>query len=127
MKISAVMLLALFAPSLPGCTRTAVLHQPPPVSFVSRSTDEVEAAILAGARKRKWIPTKVRDGVIDATLYLRTHVAVVRIEYGADSFTVRYLRSEQLNYKRRKDGTEVIHPNYNSWVRNLINDILMEL
>lgn len=83
---------------------------------------DVEAAIYQGASKRKWIPTKIRDGQIEATLYLHSHVAVVDIDYDVDSFQVRYIRSENLNYKNR-DGEEVIHPNYNAWVNNLISDI----
>jgi hypothetical protein len=83
---------------------------------------EVEAAIYQGCNRRKWIPTKVHDGEIEATLYLRSHVAVVDIDYDKDSFQVHYVRSENLNYRQR-DGEELIHPNYNAWVKNLTADI----
>lgn len=69
----------------------------------------------------------IEPGIIDATLHLRTHVAVVRIDYDRDSFSVKYVRSENLNHERRPDGTEVIHPNFNSWVENLIGDIAAAL
>jgi hypothetical protein len=74
---------------------------------------------LKGCSRRGWVPTKVQDGVIDATLHLRSHVAVVRISYARDSYSVAYLRSENLNYERTPGGSEMIHANYNSWVRNL--------
>jgi len=124
MRRSAEFLSVLALAVLPvvGCTRTAALHHPPVVSFAPLPTTDVEAAIYQGATKRKWIPTKIRDGEIEATLYIRSHVAVVDIDYNADSFQVRYIRSENLNYKNR-DGAEVIHPNYNAWVKNLTSDI----
>jgi hypothetical protein len=112
---------------LTGCTRTAILYQPPPVFFQMLTTRYIEGAIFEGCSRHGWIPTKVQDGVIDATLNLRTHVAVVRINYDGESFTVKYVRSENLNYGRRGDGSEVIHPNYNSWVKNLTPDITMAL
>lgn len=105
-----------------GCARRAVLQRPPLVSFAPLPMNDVEAAIYEGCSRRKWIPSKVRDGEIEATLYLREHVAVVDIDYNADSFQVHYVRSENLNYKNR-DGEELIHPNYNAWVKNLISDI----
>ncbi len=92
------------------------------MSFLALPANDVEAAILEGCSRRKWIPTKVRDGKIQATLFLRSHVAVVDIDYDKDSFQIHYVRSENLNYKRR-DGEELIHPNYNGWVRNLTADI----
>jgi hypothetical protein len=70
----------------------------------------------------KWIPTKIREGDIEASLYLRSHVAVVEVDYNKDSFQIHYVRSENLNYEKR-DGEELIHPNYHGWVRNLTADI----
>ena len=116
------LLLVLMATDLAACTRTAALYRPPVASFAPRPTVDVEAAIYDGASRRKWIPTKLRDGEIQATLRLRSHMAVVDIEYDSDSFQVRYVRSENLNYEV-DGGSEVIHPNYNAWVNNLISDI----
>ena len=112
---------------LTGCPRTAILYQQPPVSFQALPAHDVEAAIFEGCSRRGWVPTKVQDGVIDATLHVRTHVAVVQIDYNRDSFVVKYVRSDNLNYQRRSDGSEVIHPNFNSWVKNLTHDISVAL
>ena len=112
---------------LTGCPRTAILYQPPPVSFQPLPARDVEAAIFEGCSRRGWVPTKIQDGVIEATLHLRTHVAVVQIDYSRDSFVVKYVRSDNLNYRRRSDGSEVIHPNFNSWVKNLTHDITVAL
>jgi hypothetical protein len=119
---------AIFAALLlVGCARTAVLYQPPPVSFQALPPRDIEAAIFEGCSRRGWIPTKVQSGVIDATVYLRSHLAVVRITFDSESFTVRYLRSENLGYDRKRDGSEVIHRNYNAWVKNLTRDVTMAL
>jgi hypothetical protein len=40
---------------------------------------------------------------------------------------VAYLRSENLNYERTPGGSELIHANYNSWVKNLTRDIAVAL
>jgi hypothetical protein len=114
--------IALCVISQVGCARRAELQRPPRVSVGPLPTSDVEAAIYEGCSKKKWIPSKISDGRIEATLYLRTHVAVVDIDYDADSFQVHYVRSENLNYKNR-NGEELIHPNYNAWVKNPIADI----
>jgi hypothetical protein len=116
------LLIAICAILEPGCARRAILQPQPRVSFAPLPVNDVEAAIYEGCNRRKWIPSKVRDGDIEATLYLRSHVAVVDIVYDKDSFQVHYVRSENLNYKQR-DGEELIHPNYNAWVKNLTADI----
>jgi hypothetical protein len=110
-----------------GCARRAALYQPQPVSFVRLPVEDVEAGIYAGARRRGWVPTKLHDGLIQATLHLRSHVAVVDIAYEADSFRLRYVRSENLNYEREADGTQQIHQHFNIWQQNLIQDISEEL
>ena len=110
-----------------GCARRAALYQPPPVSFVRLPVEDVEAGIYAGARRRGWVPTKLHDGLIQATLHLRSHVAVVDIDYEADAFRLRYVRSENLNYEQDADGTQRIHQHFNIWQQNLIQDISEEL
>ena len=110
-----------------GCARRDALYQPPPVSFVRLPVENVEAGIYAGARRRGWVPSKLHDGLIQATLHLRSHVAVVDIAYDADSFRLRYVRSENLNYEREADGTQRIHQHFNIWQQNLIQDISEEL
>jgi hypothetical protein len=112
---------------LPACTRTAALYNPPRVSFAPEEKTAVERAIVAGIAKRGWIPTREGPGVMLGTLHLRTHTAVVRIEYTEDSYQLTYLRSDNLNYAREKNGSEVIHRNYNAWVQNLVKDIDAQL
>lgn len=112
---------------LAGCARRAVLYNPPPVAFTPLHPRQVETAIIAGMSRRGWVPTREGPGVIVGTLHLRSHTAIVRIHYSDKDYTLQYVSSENLNFSRASDGTEQIHPNYNSWVKNLIGDIDSEL
>lgn len=109
-----------------GCRSAVPLLQPPPISFAPLPTNEVEAAIYKGCSVRAWMPTKIRDGQIQATLYQRSHVAVVDIAYDADSFQVTYVRSENLQYQDGGGGQR-IHAGYNKWVKSLVTDIEVAL
>ena len=124
-RILAILAVALVLGGIAAC-RTAVLLEPPPVSFAPMPVNAVEAAIYEGCSVRQWMPNKLRDGLIQATLYQRSHVAVVDITYDADSFRITYVRSENLRYKV-VDGVPRIHEGYNSWVKNLVGDIEVAL
>lgn len=80
--------------------------------------DDVERAIIEGARVRGWQPRVVAPGHIEAILYIRSHVAEVDIRYDTEKYSITYKNSSNLDYKNGK-----IHRNYNKWVQNLNNDI----
>ncbi len=134
--------------SLVGCKRQNALYDPPTVYYPNMMVDDagtgkpvpvlspteahpkltlvdMEAAIFEGCAKRHWIPVNMGGGVINATLHLRDHTAIVRISFTADRFTLKYLTSENLNYGIDEKGVAVIHPNYNAWIQNLKNDITL--
>jgi predicted small lipoprotein YifL len=117
----AMVLAMLFA--LAGCARQDPLINPPAVNVPDLSMSDMEAAIFDGCAKRGWSPTKIQEGVVEATLYLREHMATVKIAFLPGRFTIKYVRSEKLNYGKDKNGVEVIHPHYNDWVQFLKNDI----
>jgi hypothetical protein len=58
------------------------------------------------------------------TLRLRTHVAVVGVDYDPSKYSIRYKDSTNLRYDAE---TGVIHKNYNSWIQNLDAAIQREL
>ncbi|MBQ4282395.1 MAG: hypothetical protein IJB96_00515 [Lachnospira sp.] len=82
--------------------------------------EQVEKAILVGAAHRGWTANKVRNGLIQATLNIRSHQVEVEIPYNADSYSILYKHSENLRYDSKK-GT--IHPRYNTWINNLNSSI----
>lgn len=86
---------------------------PRPVSMT-----ELGRAIRAAAADRGWTTKTISSGRIEARISARNHLAVVDISYDRRSFSITYKDSRNLNY----DGAN-IHAKYNSWVRNLANDI----
>ena len=81
---------------------------------VAPTMADVEKAIYRGAADRGWTVRKTGPGELEAELRLRTHVAIVRIDHDARSFSITYKDSQNLEY----DGT-TINRNYNRWLRNL--------
>jgi hypothetical protein len=61
-------------------------------------------------------------GVVNGTIHLRTHTAVIDVEYSTKSYNIVYRSSENLD---ARDGQ--IHKNYNGWIENLDNAIRREL
>lgn len=83
-------------------------------------------AILRGARARGWQPTEDVPGRLVLRIEPRgKHVAVVAVRHDDRSFRVEYVSSVNLLYKERRD-IAYIHRNYNVWVDQLIEAILLE-
>ena len=79
-----------------------------------------ERAIREGAMKRGWVPEVVDAELVRCRLDNRGHLVVVDVPHTADTFSVRYVSSANLDYNAIL-GT--IHPKYNMWVANLVRDI----
>ena len=82
------------------------------------SDAQIVKAMQNGGATSGWIVKQVEPGHVEATIYVRSHMAKVDIMYDAAAYTIRYNDSENLGYK---DGK--IHRNYNKWVQNLNMDI----
>ena len=63
----------------------------------------------------------VSPGVMQGTLNLRNHKAVVLINYTPSNFSIRYKDGANLDYT----GAE-IHRNYNGWVQRLQQAIVSQ-
>jgi len=61
-------------------------------------------------------------GKVEGVLALRTHRAVVDIDYDTKVYSIKYKDSVNLDY----DG-KTIHKNYNGWVENLDRAIKSKL
>ncbi len=78
------------------------------------SLAQVQNAITTAAVDRKWVPKVLASGRLEATLPIRSHVAVVDIKFDESTYSITYKESTNLDYKAGK-----IHRNYNRWVANL--------
>jgi hypothetical protein len=108
-----------------GCTTKPVYNvtNAPVATAKGKATaDEVRQAIIRAGVALGWQMQEVRPGLIQGTLALRTHLAVVDVSYDANSYSIKYKDSKDLNY----DGTS-IHNNYNGWIQNLEKGIRAQL
>lgn len=78
------------------------------------SSDDVRDAILAGCKRKTWIPVADENGKITCSITVRArHFAEVEIPYTADKYSILYKDSRELDYDEKKQR---IHRNYNKWV-----------
>jgi hypothetical protein len=101
-----------------------VTNAPVVTSTKTPSIGEVGEAIKRAGVGLGWAMREQQPGKIVGTLVLRTHTAVVNIDYDTASYSINYADSSELKYDAAK-GT--IHKNYNSWVQNLNNAIRAQL
>jgi hypothetical protein len=121
----AVALAAVFAILLVSC-RTAPLYNvtnaPVMASKPDVSLSNVEKAIMRAGVSLGWQMRPTNPGHIEGTLILRTHTAVVDINYDTAKYSITYKDSKDLQY----DGTN-IHSNYNGWIQRLDSAIRSQL
>ena len=120
------MWVGILALSLAACARTAPIYSvsdaPVVVSSVNHNATDVKNAILRAGSSLGWQIREIEPGHIVGTLSIRKHTAEVDIYYNAQTYSIGYRDSNNLNY----DGAN-IHSNYNGWVQNLDNAIKNQL
>lgn len=85
--------------------------------------EQVKEAILRAGALRGWIITPDRDGHMVGNINVRNkHSAKIDISYDAGGFSIKYLDSTNLDFRKGDDGKDVIHKNYNRWINNLRQD-----
>jgi hypothetical protein len=110
-----------------GLAGAAVLTDPEPIVVpAGLSEPALEKAIRLGGIQRGWIIEKEGPGQMLATLNIRSHQAKVGIQYDLQQVRLTYRSSTNLDYSE-KEGVRHIHANYLKWVRNLANDITVQL
>ncbi|RCS57493.1 hypothetical protein [Parvibium lacunae] len=85
------------------------------------SADRIQRSLLAAAARLGWVIQPDGVGGYDASLSLRSHRVIVNITISNNQFIVKYKESTNLNYEVTSTGTQ-IHPSYQKWVKNLINE-----
>ncbi len=122
LKVSGFLLLASLV--FTACGTSKVYNVPPQKVHTQKSSESTYRAIRSAGQSLGWKIRKIKSGVAEGKLSLRTHVAVVRINYTRNSYSIRYVRSTNLKYNASK-GT--IHSNYNGWIQNLEKAIVARL
>src|SRR4029079_18129063 len=111
-----------------GCDhRAAPMVRTVPVALASPPEQKtLEASIEASLAHRKWQIKEHQPGKYVAEYAEREHSATIAILYDGQSARIDYVDSKGLLYAQDSSG-EVIHRNYNTWVKNLANDIKVNL
>lgn len=120
--------LCLLAFIFTGC-RTSPLQNVQNASFATVNAKQdtmnnVAKAIIRAGATLGWQMKKVKEGEIVGTLYLRDHMAQVKIPYTTKDYSILYQNSQNLKYNAA-DNT--IHSNYNGWIQNLNRAIQVQL
>ena len=119
-KLLLATLLLLFT----ACGLAPVYNVEPTKIENPKSMEATYKAIKEAGQSLGWKIRKQQEGVAKGTLHLRSHVAVVRINYSASDYSITYVKSQNLKYDPE---TKEIHKNYNSWIKNLENAIDINL
>lgn len=122
--VRALLLGLVLAASVAGCRTAPVLNveNAPVVANKTPTMQDVQSAITRAGAALGWKIEPVKPGLMQGTLNLRTHTAVVEIPYSTTAFSIRYKDSANLNYTG-----DSIHSNYNGWVQNLEKGIVAQL
>ena len=86
------------------------------------SMDEIRQAIVRAGSGLGWQMVADRQGHVTGTLLLRTHTAVVDVDYTQKVYSIKYRESKNLDYDNGN-----IHRNYNGWIQNLDKAIKSQL
>lgn len=120
-------LVALTCFALAACTSKPILniqneHVPTALNGQSLAMADVENGIVLAARRLDWNTRVIKPGLIEASLTVRSHRAVVEIPYSAASYSIVFKSSDNLD----ADG-ETIHRRYNGYVTRLNREISRQL
>ena len=111
---------------------------PPSPHFAPLGTPlpDLAAAVALAVTEEGWLVSSEAPGVIQATLYIRSHEAIVNIGFDETNFWIETEDSINLNYNPSgRMGTRTrkaiegprIHRNYNVWVGKLAKRISIRL
>ncbi|NOZ90941.1 MAG: hypothetical protein GXO60_06625 [Epsilonproteobacteria bacterium] len=81
-----------------------------------RTAEDVYKSIKTAGASLGWIIRKQRNGVAIGKLPIREHMALVKIAYNRNYYSIKYLDSKNLKYDKESN---TIHKNYNGWIKNL--------
>ena len=105
---------------------------------------EFKAAVIRAGTARRWTITDGENNQLIATLVVRQrHTVAVTVQQTPTAFSVTYRDSVNLNFSKNKEAApdpstpfnvkivttdqNVIHPNYNKWVKDFVLSIRNEL
>ena len=109
-----------FAVALGACASIPILNVNDAQIATGKSlqVNQVRQAIVTAGSALGWKIVDSKPGLLEGTLRLRDHTAVVEIPFTTGKYSIVFKSGVNLN---EKDGQ--IHKNYNGWVQNLEKSI----
>lgn len=125
MKIKSILLALSIVLTFTACGVAQVYNVPHQSITIdnTREADVYKAIVRAGSGLG-WNVQRIRSGKAEASLHLRTHVAIVTIDYNSKDYSITYKSSVNLHYD---ESMNTIHTNYNGWIQNLNKAIQIQL
>ena len=131
--LTLLLLLSGIGPSFAAASVT-IRNTPPTPHFAPAGTPlaDLAAAIRKAANEEGWRIIAEAPGVMQASLHVRSHEAVVSIGFDESNFWIEYADSVNLDYNpnglrktrtRREVKGPRIHRNYHVWVDQLAKEI----
>jgi hypothetical protein len=121
--VAAVLALALSTGTAVAATAPIMNIAKTQITAIAPGRD-MHSAIKGALEGRGWTIRSEQPGLINAHLLVRVHTADIAISYDANSYSITYVGSENLDYDAKKSR---IHRNYNRWIANLDMDIKKRL
>ena len=115
-KSGIVVLGISFGLALGACGTKPILNvnDAPVSNSKALPSSQVRQTIVTAGSALGWKFVDVKPGLLEGTLRLREHTAVVEIPYSTSKYSIVFKSGTNLG---EKDGQ--IHKNYNGWVQNL--------
>lgn len=114
----------VIAAAVAGCSTQPIYNVDQTAATSGRplTQEQVRSAIIRAGAALGWQMKDEGPGMLVGTLHLRAHTAVVSIPYTANSYSIKYRSSVNLEESGGK-----IHKNYNGWIQNLQKGIATQL
>ncbi|NOX15420.1 MAG: hypothetical protein GXP61_05270 [Epsilonproteobacteria bacterium] len=110
-----------------GCAKISVVQNFDNTKYFEKSVsmNKIANAIRLGASSKGWRTSRVKKGLIEASIIVRSkYFVAVNIRYSTYGYKITYKNSRNLKYNPKNN---TIHPSYNKWVGLLERNINFEL
>ena len=105
---------------LSACSSNSVYNVGLKELAVKTDNQVVYQAIIDSGKFLGWNMRQASNDTIIGKLVVRDHVAKISIYFDENSYSIKLLEAENLDYNSAKN---TIHKNYNGWITNLENQI----
>lgn len=106
--------------------RNTEIYEPPQVLWATATApteQQVRDRIVAAGQSLNWAVTKEEPGRLELRFDKQgKHQVVIAVQYDTTGYKIDYLNSVNLDFAE-SNGVRKIHPNYNRWIRNLMQKI----